>query len=107
MHELFVFPTEIEHRGAVELVKDNFPTAELCDVELEPPDEDIMVALKIESLRPAPFIRWALEVHSGIYVVSYCYNLGLALTSTPMPRWLVKEILSDPRLFEIFQLREY
>lgn len=106
MHELFVFPTETEHQGTVELVKDNFPTAELCDVKLED-DEDIMVALKIESLRPAPFIHWALEMHGGIYVVSYCYNLGLALTSNPMPRWLVKEILSDPRLFEVFQLREY
>ncbi len=104
MHELFVFPTETEHQGTVELVKDNFPLAELCDVRLEPPDEDIMVALKIESLRPAPFIRWALEVHDGIYVVSYCYNLGLALTSNPMPRWLVKEILSDEYLLRIFQL---
>lgn len=103
VHEFLVFPTEVEHQGTCQLVRDNFPQAELCDVEQE--SEDILTALKIESLRPAPFIRFAFQEHGGLHIVSYCYILGLALTDTPMPRWLVREILSDDYLIEVFQLR--
>ncbi len=99
MRELFVFPTETEHQGTCQLVRDTFPTAVLSPPHV---DDDILVSLRIESLRPAPFIRWALEEHGGLQIVSFCYNLSLGLTSNPMPRWLVKEILSDERLVKIF-----
>jgi len=104
MRELLVFPTEIEHQGTRQLVHDSFPQAELCDVKLEA-DEDIITALKIVPLRPATFIHWAFEqTQSGLHVVRYCYNLSIALTERPMPRWLVREIMSDSYLREVFQL---
>lgn len=106
MRELFVFPTEIEHQGTCQLVTASFPQAELCDVKLAEAEEDILVALKIVAVRPATFIHWAIQTQeSGLRVVSYCYNLTLALTANPMPRWLVKEICSDEYLLRVFQLR--
>jgi hypothetical protein len=106
MRELFVFPTETEHQSTCQLVKDSFPRAEFSEVELLEPDPDILIAMRIYEIPPAPFIRWAVETQqSGNRIIPYCYNLSLAITANPMPKWFVKEILADSYLLKVFQLR--
>jgi hypothetical protein len=100
MYELFVFPTEIEHQGTRQLIRHNFPLAELCDV-FDPNDpEDIFMDFYYDIERGL-FLRWAMETtEGGNRVVHYCYNLSLALTETPMPRWLVSVLRVHPNLLD-------
>jgi len=97
LYELFMFPTEIEHQGTRELVRHNFPLAELCDV-VDPPHICMDFHLDIQR---GLFLRWALETtDGGNRVVHYCYNLSMALTDIPMPHWLVNELRTQPDLFD-------
>ena len=98
MYELFLFPTEIEHQGTRQLVRHNFPLAELCDL-VDPPH----ICMDFHSeIAPGLFLRWAVEtVHEcGLPVVTYCYNLSIALIERPMPRWLVRELRAHPNLID-------
>lgn len=97
MYELFVFPTEIEHQGTRELVRHNFPLAEVSDVT---DTDDILMDFHYDIERGL-FLRWALETtDGGNRVVHYCYNLSMALTDIPMPKWLVSELRTQPDLFD-------
>ena len=100
MYELFVFPTEIEHAGTKQLVRHNFPLADLCDV-IDPDSEDIFMDFHSE-VTPGIFLKWAIETvpECGLYVVHYCYNMSIALTEIPMPRWLVNELRVNPKLLD-------
>jgi|SRR5271157_3366873 len=101
MYELFVFPNEIEHACTRQLVRHNFPLAELCDV-VDPRDpQDIFMDFHLE-IGTGLFLRWAVETvpECGLPVVTYCYNLSIALTETPMPKWLVRELRTHPDLIE-------
>jgi hypothetical protein len=101
VYELFCFPSEIEHACTKELVRHNFPLAELCDV-VDPQDlEDIFMDFRLE-IRPGVFLRWAVETvpECGLPVVTYCYNLSIALTENPMPKWLVQELCIHPDLID-------
>lgn len=97
MHELFLFPTEIEHQGTRELVHCTFPLAELCDVT----GPDICMDF-YSTVAPGIFLEWAIETDNecGLPVVTYCYSLSLALIEQPMPRWLVHELRSHPNLID-------
>ena len=98
MYELFLFPTEIEHQGTRELVRHNFPLAELCDV-VDPPH----ICMDFHhAVIPGIFLKWAIETDNecGLPVVTYCYNLSMALTENPMPRWLVRELHAHPNLID-------
>ncbi|GEM_PF-7079678 len=97
MHEIFLFPTEIEHQGTRELVHCNFPLASLRDVV--GPD----ICMDFWSLvAPEIFLKWAVDTVSecGLPVATYCYRLSLALTEQPMPRWLVRELRAHPNLID-------
>jgi hypothetical protein len=100
MYELFVFPTEIEHQGTRQLVRHNFPLAELCDVVDPRSPDDILMDFHYDMERGL-FLRWAMNTtEGGNRVMHYCYNLSIALTEIPMPKWLISELRTQPDLFD-------
>lgn len=100
MHELFVFPTEIEHQSTRQLVRHNFPLAELCDVVDPAYPTDIFMDFCYD-IKLGLFLRWAVDTtEGGNRVLHYCYNLSMALLEVPMPRWLVNELKTQPDLFD-------
>jgi hypothetical protein len=101
MYELFVFPNEIEHACTRQLVRHNFPLAELCDVVDPSEPQDLFMDFRLE-ISPGIFLQWAVETvpECGLPVVTYCYNLSMALTENPMPRWLVRELYAHPNLID-------
>jgi len=100
MYELFVFPTEVEHQGTRQLVRHNFPMAELCDVVDPTNPDDILMDFHYD-VSLGLFLRWAVDTtDGGNRVVHYCYNLSMALLEIPMPKWLVRELKTQPDLFD-------
>ena len=100
MYELFVFPTEVEHQGTRQLVRHNFPLAELCDVVDPTNPDDFLMDFRYD-IQLGLFLRWAVNTtDGGNRVVHYCYNLSMALIENPMPKWLVHELKTQPDLFD-------
>jgi len=81
VHDRLICPNSIELAGTKELIQDNFPLANMVDVE--DPDDNLC-DFDIEIEKPT-FFRWAIlrKSGTGIYVVNYCYNLSILMFDPP------------------------